>query len=584
MASSGNFCTLSPLDRSEYGTAPSLTGGNLRYQTTGSGPGNNDATRGTMATPTTGKWYFEFVDVQNYTVVGMQEIQPSGVRKWNTNGYPVTQSGISQFYVFLHQGDVNINNSNTSSAFTTFSDGDIGGIAIDLDNGAFYLHNAGTYVNSGDPTSGSSKTGSLGNITTGTEYIPITCNHSYGSDTRMYFNFGQDSTFQGYTTAGGNADANGFGDFKYAPPSGYLALCSANLPVSDDIDPAQTDDNIPSKNFNTVLYTGNDGAQSVTGVGFKPDLVWVKARNSAQHHALFDSSRGVLKRLGSSRTNAEDTDSSFLSSFDTDGFSWSSGGDNTQNGAYTYVGWCWRGNGGTTASNSDGSITSTVQANTKAGFSIVTYSGTLSGAGTASVGHGLTKKPDFLITKARTTNNDNGNWHCSHVGLTNFNYRIRLNTSEAQADRSSSGDMASLFTNSTFGTNYTSGLNVSGDNYVAYVWHSVEGYSKFGSFEGNANADGTFVYTGFRPRLLFIKNIDSSSPWGVYDGERPGFNDCDLGAWDENTALNNNIGTYPCDILSNGFKLRTSNATVNSSHTWVYGAWGDVPFKYNNTF
>ena len=176
MASSGNFCTLSPLDRSEYGTASSLTGGNLRYQTTGSGPGNNDATIGTMATPTTGKWYFEFVDVQNYTVVGMQEINPS-VRKWNTNGYPVTQSGISQFFVFLHQGDVNINNSNTSSAFTTFSDGDIGGIAIDLDNGAFYLHNAGTYVNSGDPTSGSSKTGSLGNITTGKEYIPITCNH-----------------------------------------------------------------------------------------------------------------------------------------------------------------------------------------------------------------------------------------------------------------------------------------------------------------------------------------------------------------------------------------------------------------------
>ena len=125
--------------------------------------------------------------------------------------------------------------------------------------------------------------------------------------------------------------------------------------------------------------------------------------------------------------------------------------------------------------------------------------------------------------------------------------------------------------------------NKSSTNYVAYCWHSVEGYSKFGSWEGNANNDGPFIYTGFRPRLLFIKNIDSSSPWGVYDGERPGFTDCDLGAWDENTAFDNIIGTYPCDILSNGFKLRTSNSTVNSSHTWVYGAWGDVPFKYNNT-
>ena len=197
MASSGNFCTLSPLDKSEYGTAPALTSGNLRFQTLGSGPGNNDATRGTMATLTTGKWYFEFVDVQQFTVVGMQEINPENVRKWNTNGYPVTQSGISQFFVFPHSGNSNVNNSSTDN-FTAFSDGDIGGLAIDLDNGAFYLHNAGTYVNSGDPTSGSSKTGSLGNITTGTEYIPITCNHSYGSDTRMYFNFGQDSTFQGF--------------------------------------------------------------------------------------------------------------------------------------------------------------------------------------------------------------------------------------------------------------------------------------------------------------------------------------------------------------------------------------------------
>jgi hypothetical protein len=128
MASSGNFCTLSPLDKSEYGTAPALTSGNLRFQTLGSGPGNNDATRGTMATLTTGKWYFEFVDVQQFTVVGMQEINPS-VRKWNTNGYPVTQSGITQFYIYPNAGDIDINNSYSGSVFTAFSDGDIGGIA-----------------------------------------------------------------------------------------------------------------------------------------------------------------------------------------------------------------------------------------------------------------------------------------------------------------------------------------------------------------------------------------------------------------------------------------------------------------------
>ena len=575
MASSGNFCTLSPLDRSEYGTASSLTGGNLRYQTTGSGPGNNDATRGTMATPTTGKWYFEFVDVQNYTVVGMQEINPS-VRKWNTNGYPVTQSGISQFYVFLHQGDVNINNSNTSSAFTTFSDGDIGGIAIDLDNGAFYLHNAGTYVNSGDPTSGSSKTGSLGNITTGKEYIPITCNHSYGSDTRMYFNFGQDSTFQGYTTAGGNADANGFGDFKYAPPSGYLALCSANLPVSDDIDPAQTDDNIPSKNFNTVLYTGNDGAQSVTGVGFKPDLVWVKARNSAQHHALFDSSRGVLKRLGSSRTNAEDTDSSFLSSFDTDGFSWSSGGDNTQNGSYNYVSWCWRANGGTTASNSDGTITTTVQANTAAGFSILTYTGTGSNA---TIGHGLSAKPDFIIFKRRSGGGEN--WQVYHSGLGATKYLL-LNSTNSEST-SSTRFQDTEPTNSVISIGSESGVNTSSGTHVSYVWHGVDGYSKFGLYTGNGDADGPFIYTGFRPRTIFVKRSSTTGGWWVFDTARDTHNPVDryIG-WQEASTEGTNSNF---DFLSNGFKLRTSDGDFNGSgSTIIYGAWGDVPFKYNNTF
>ena len=576
MASSGNFCTLSPLDRSEYGTAPSLTGGNLRYQTTGSGPGNNDATRGTMATPTTGKWYFEFVDVQNYTVVGMQEIQPSGVRKWNTNGYPVTQSGISQFYVFLHQGDVNINNSNTSSAFTTFSDGDIGGIAIDLDNGAFYLHNAGTYVNSGDPTSGSSKTGSLGNITTGKEYIPITCNHSYGSDTRMYFNFGQDSTFQGYTTAGGNADANGFGDFKYAPPSGYLALCSANLPVSADIDPAQTDDDFPQKNFNVVTFSGNGSTNAVTGLGFKPDFIWGFTRDGNQSKRMIDSTRGGSSSIFSDSTAAARTSNTVISEFGSDGFTANGGYFNNDSGKECGA-WCWRANGGTTSSNSSGSITSTVQTNPAQNFSIATYTG--SGSAGATIGHGLSAKPAFILIK---NTSDVDYWAVYHESI-GADFYTSLTASVFSNNATFWNDTEPTSSVITLGTNNR--VNGSSNSHVCYAWSQVEGYMKFSTYTGNGNADGPFVYTGFRPRMLFIKRNANSHNWITFDTATVTFNPVNEYAnWDTGNASAQSASDK-IDVLSTGFKLRSTGSSFNNSGSeYVYGAWGDVPFKYNNTF
>ena len=576
MASSGNFCTLSPLDRSEYGTAPSLTGGNLRYQTTGSGPGNNDATRGTMATPTTGKWYFEFVDVQNYTVVGMQEIQPSGVRKWNTNGYPVTQSGISQFYVFLHQGDVNINNSNTSSAFTTFSDGDIGGIAIDLDNGAFYLHNAGTYVNSGDPTSGSSKTGSLGNITTGKEYIPITCNHSYGSDTRMYFNFGQDSTFQGYTTAGGNADANGFGDFKYAPPSGYLALCSANLPVSADIDPAQTDDDFPQKNFNVVTFSGNGSTNAVTGLGFKPDFIWGFTRDGNQSKRMIDSTRGGSSSIFSDSTAAASTSKTVICEFGSDGFTANGGYFNNDSGKECGA-WCWRANGGTTSSNSSGSITSTVQTNPAQNFSIATYTG--SGSAGATIGHGLSAKPAFILIK---NTSDVDYWAVYHESI-GADFYTSLTASVFSNNATFWNDTEPTSSVITLGTNNR--VNGSSNSHVCYAWSQVEGYMKFSTYTGNGNADGPFVYTGFRPRMLFIKRNANSHNWITFDTATVTFNPVNEYAnWDTGNASAQSASDK-IDVLSTGFKLRSTGSSFNNSGSeYVYGAWGDVPFKYNNTF
>ena len=376
-----------------------------------------------------------------------------------------------------------------------------------------------------------------------------------------------------------------------AQGEGESDLSTLDTSVADSFSDNTDRDAPPSGLKDTAITDGGTGTGSngtaITGLGLQPDMVWFQRRSTSGSYGngIIDSSRGVTKGVYPNRSEAEANFTNDFASFDSDGFTLQSGSSaNISNPGKTYVAWCWRANGGTTASNSDGDIRSLVQSNTKAGFSIVTYSGTLSGAGTASVGHGLTKKPDFLITKARTTNNDNGNWHCSHVGLTNFNYRIRLNTSEAQADRSSSGDMASLFTNSTFGTNYTSGLNVSGDTYVAYVWHNVDGMQRFGKYTGTGSSDGQFIYTGFRPALIFLKNIEASSSWLVHDDKRDTENPVnEILLW--NTSDAEFESGDRVDFLSNGFKLRNSNAGMNGSgNDYVYGAWGDASFKYNQTF
>ena len=579
MASSGNFCTLNRLvgaasnGRVNSGT---MSLGNLKYEDSHS---TGDAFVANMAM--TGKTYCEVrIDsIGNYGgVIGLR-----GTGAYSQVYDSVTfQTNYSSGLLYHYKGDSD--QSASGNIGGTVSAGNILMFAYDPATYKWWVGVNGTWRNSGDPANGS------GEVFTGSATMFETMDITWGGwvgdvnglDTT--WNFGQDSTFGGVETAGGNADDNGFGDFKYSPPTGFLALCTGNMSVSDNIDPAQTDDNIPTKQFNTITWTGNRTSNStvnnITGVGFQPDLVWLKILNNTYDHRLVDSSRGVTEAIRSNKTTAEQTEANGLYQFGSDGFS-VKGDNNYNSNGDPFIGYCWRANGGTTASNSDGDITSTVQANTNAGFSIVTYTGDNTdhrgvGYGSANIGHGLDSAPEFIITKRR---DGTGGWYTLHASA-GIGYLSLESSGTFQSGAVPFGP--ALPTTTTFG-GYSANNN-SSHTYVCYCWHSVEGYSKFGSFEGNANADGPFIYTGFRPRLLFIKNIDSSSAWGVYDGERPGFNDCDLGAWNETTGYNNNIGSYPCDILSNGFKLRTSNSTVNSSHTWVYGAWGDVPFKYNNTF
>ena len=580
MASSGNFCTLNRLvgaasnGRVNSGT---MSLGNLKYEDSHS---TGDAFVANMAM--TGKTYCEVrIDsIGNYGgVIGLR-----GTGAYSQVYDSVTfQTNYSSGLLYHYKGDSD--QSASGNVGGTVSAGNILMFAYDPATYKWWVGVNGTWRNSGDPANGS------GEVFTGSATMFETMDITWGGwvgdvnglDTT--WNFGQDSTFGGVETAGGNADDNGFGDFKYSPPTGFLALCTGNMSVSSDIDPAQTDDDyVGGKQFNAITWTGNRTSNStvnnITGVGFQPDLVWLKILNNTYDHRLVDSSRGVTEAIRSNKTTAEQTEANGLYQFGSDGFS-VKGDNNYNSNGDPFIGYCWRANGGTTASNSDGDITSTVQANTNAGFSIVTYTGDNTdhrgvGYGSANIGHGLDSAPEFIITKRR---DGTGGWYTLHASA-GIGYLSLESSGTFQSGAVPFGP--ALPTTTTFG-GYSANNN-SSHTYVCYCWHSVEGYSKFGSFEGNANADGPFIYTGFRPRLLFIKNIDSSSAWGVYDGERPGFNDCDLGAWNETTGYNNNIGTYPCDILSNGFKLRTSNSTVNSSHTWVYGAWGDVPFKYNNTF
>ena len=415
-----------------------------------------------------------------------------------------------------------------------------------------------------------------------TQEYRIFCSFTGGaqSGVHMNINCGHDASGAGdFTSGGGNADENGFGDFQNSPPSGFLALCSANLPIDDDVDPAQTDDDyIGGKQHNTIVYTGNASTNAITGLGFKPDLVWIQNYSSQNQTArIQDSSRGVTKSLEPAYTTNEGTESG-VTSFDSDGFTLGSqqGGYNSSGAAY--VSWCWRANGGTTATNSDGDVDSTVQANPDAGFSIVQFPNY---SGDTKFGHGLTKAPNFIIAKLIS---GGSNWPTYHDGY-DSGKTCFLNTNAAQF--SSSHFAHSGTGNPVSATTFGMGASFAGSGAgIAYCWHDVDGFQKFGSYEGNGSSDGPFIYLGFRPKLVVIRAIDSNQMWAVCDTARETFNPMGekVLQWNADGAEFDPSG-FNFDTVSNGIKIRNSDTNINSSGaTFIYMAWGDVPFKYNNTF
>lgn len=347
----------------------------------------------------------------------------------------------------------------------------------------------------------------------------------------------------------------------------------------------------PSAHFQTQLWTG-DGATSdrnITNTGnsdLQPDMIWGACRSHVQHRHATDSSRGwstgnkelVLNyNYAEGDTNAVNTGGyGWLGPSITDGFV--SNYASVNNGywnvnARTYCAWQWKANGGTTASNSNGTITSTVQANTTAGFSIVTYTGTGSAA---TVGHGLGVTPDMIIFKNRSGANV---WATYHQGLGN-NLKLELNGTGAQ-DSDGAFMNGTLPTSSVFSVGASANTNTGSSNYVAYCFNSVKGYSKFGTYTGNGNTVGPFVYTGFKPEFVIVKNTAVNNMWNIYDGQRKRGNSdyANMFYMNGTNAEYTGASYHNLDILSNGFKIRLTDASQNGNgNKHIYMAFAKSPF------
>jgi len=328
----------------------------------------------------------------------------------------------------------------------------------------------------------------------------------------------------------------------------------------------------PSDYFNTKLYTGNGSTQSITGVGFQPDFTWLKSRNNTYDNFLYDAVRGQGKYLQSNRTSVEaDTDQ--MTSFDSDGYTVGvTGGVATNGSGSTMASWNWLANGAGSA-NTDGSISSTVSANTTSGFSIVSYTGN----GTVStVGHGLGSAPKMIIIKNRSRT-DAWPVDCRQVGGTMYlNETGTLQSYDPTSPFPSTAPTSTVFSIGTAGN-----ANFSGSDLIAYCFAEKTGYSKFGSYTGNGNADGSFIYTGFKPAFVMIKRTDSANDWFLQDNKRLGYNAVNY-YLEANTNLAEQSNS-DIDILSNGFKCRSNGGGHNNSGgTYIYMAFAEQPLVGDN--
>jgi hypothetical protein len=535
-----NFPVMNPL----FGQG-TMKEGNLYASIAG---GSNSRGQTSTFGAKTGKWYVEMSYLSDTWTVprNLFGIVPAD----QIDTYVILTDGIAYY------GDGGLYYPGAVSYGASYGAGDILGIAVDLDNDEITFYKNGV---------------SQGTITAytlrDTEYLFGNW-FTVAATVKVVFNFGQDSTFGGRETAGGNSDQNGIGDFKYAVPSGFLALCTANLP-EPTIGP--NSDTTSDENFNTVLWTGDgNSSRAITGVGFQPDFTWTKTRSATYGHVLYDAVRGGTAALFINTSTEQDPYANgVISSFDSDGFTVASGSSSNvvvNQSGQNYVAWNWKGNG-SGVTNNDGTVTSTVSVNQDAGFSIITYP-----YGAGSAGHGLGAIPDFLIYKERSPNTNS--WYVWHKDLSGSDYFLYLDNTGAESNPY--GDIFNL-TSTTFGSN----LGLTGRTGVAYAFVEVESFSSFGKYTGNGSADGPFIYTGMRPAWILIKRTDASgNGWNLYDNKRDTYNVADAYIQPNTSGAEGTFTTL--DILSNGFKIRSTNSAYNTSGaTYIYMAFAEMPFKYS---
>ena len=542
-----NFVTLNPLERFTHNCT--LSNGNLKA----TGPNESYPASAANIALSSGKWYYEFV-------INTKTSNPMcGVCK---NDYV---SGGAGRILYRSTGHYVMHDGSEPTDPDSFDVGDVIGVAIDLDDTAgnirFYKNGTLQTVNSNlNSLKSQLSISTLGGLH---PYIQM-----YHNDV-CTVNFGQRP-------------------FSYTPPTGFKALSSNNLPPT-------VPSIIAKKHFDTVLYTGNGSTgQSITSLEFQPDLVWCKSRSNGRNHVMTDSVRGRAKGMYPDATNTDFTDAAGrgLVSFNSNGFTVGNpeNASSHNNSGETIVAWCWKAGGNSNTFNVDGTGYATAAAagldggsldptgasiNTEAGFSIITYTGTNNTSETIS--HGLGKKPAWILVKSRSVAGQD--WVIYHKKLDGGNqpatHIIKLNTSDAEADVNDvwndTEPTSSVFTVGTEAmVNHTAG-----DTYLAYCWSEIPGYSKFGLYTGNGTSDGPFVYTGFTPRFIIYRKSPSEN-WHMFDTKRSPNNTTATVIDPNRSAAETTDTNTQIDILSNGFKLRSSHGTSNASSTdYIYMAWAE---------
>jgi hypothetical protein len=500
----GNYTTLNPLEAGGNGT---FSNGNLDVvaaNSTGNPP------KSTIPFPSIGKWYWEVTYTTTNNSQGLGIIASTSKTR-DTNSFIYAPNGTK------------IVNGSSSSYGSSYTNGDVIGFSLDMDLGTLtcYKNNS-----------------SQGNIATGLtgEWNAMIAGGG-GLTASASFNFGQRP-------------------FAYTAPSGFKALCTQNL--------TQPTIQKPSRYMDALAYTGTGASNSISSLGFSPDLVWIKNRGTTTNHAIYDTTRGTQAQLSSNTTGDEVTSSTGLTSFDANGFT--IGTSTLVNTSGTqYVAWGW-----------DESV--------QAGMDIVSYTG--NGAN-RTISHNLGVAPKLIIVKARTTAGADQGWpvyHASNTAAPETDYLL-LNSTAASADLDTVWNDTAP-TASVFSVGTSALVNTNNDTYIAYLFSEVEGFSKFGSYTGNGSADGPFAWCGFRPRWVMIKNSSSAYAWIVYDTARNTENLVTLklapnNSQEENGSSIGGVTFNTMDILSNGFKLRSTNVDSNASgNTIIFAAFAESPFKY----